>query len=75
MRPNKKDAFVFVHTELLRVRDLWHLEAEKQIARVGRELARSTAETDQKTTTNHLFQRLSWTLQKGNVAVLQTSLS
>ena len=48
----------------------WHPEAEKQIARVGRELARSTAGTDQKTTTNHLFQRLSLTLQKGNAALI-----
>ena len=48
----------------------WHPEAEKQIARVGRELARSTAGTDQKTSTNHLFQRLSLTLQKGNAALL-----
>ena len=48
----------------------WHAEAVKQIARIGRELARSTAGTDQKTSTNHLFQRLSLTLQKGNAAII-----
>jgi len=48
----------------------WHPEAEKQIARIGRELARSTAGTDQKTTSNHLFQRLSLALQKGNAALI-----
>ena len=48
----------------------WRPEAEKQIARIGRELARSTAGADQKTSTNHLFQRLSSTLQKGNAALI-----
>ena len=48
----------------------WHSEAEKQIKRLGRELARSTSGTDQKTSTNHLFQRLSLTLQKGNAALI-----
>ena len=48
----------------------WHSEAEKQIERIGRELARSTSGTDQKTSTNHLFQRLSLTLQKGNAALI-----
>ena len=39
----------------------WPPETEKQIARIGRELARSTAGTDLKTSSNHLFhfQRLS----------------
>ena len=40
--------------------------AEKQIARAVRELARSTVETS----TNHLCQRLSLTLQKGNAALI-----
>ena len=48
----------------------WHSEAEKQIERIGRELARSNSGTDQKTSTNHLFQRLSLTLQKGNAALI-----
>ena len=48
----------------------WHVEAEKQIQRIGRELSRSTAGSDQKTSTNHLFQRLSLTLQKGNSALI-----
>ena len=48
----------------------WHKEAEKQVARIGRELARSTAGADQKTSINHLFQRLSLTLQKGNAALI-----
>ena len=48
----------------------WHCEAEKQIERIGRELARSTSGADQKTSTNHLFQRLSLTLQKGNAALI-----
>ena len=48
----------------------WHAEAEKHIARLGRELARSTSGTDYKTSTNHLFQRLSLTLQKGNAALI-----
>ena len=48
----------------------WHPVAERQIARIGRELARSTAGTDQKTSTNHLFQRLSLSLQKGNAALI-----
>ena len=48
----------------------WHAEAEKHIARLGRELARSTSGADQKTSTNHLFQRLSLTLQKGNAALI-----
>ena len=48
----------------------WHIEAEKQISRLGRELSRSTAGVDQKTSTNHLFQRLSLALQKGNAALI-----
>ena len=48
----------------------WHVEAEKQIERIGRELARSTSGADQKTSTNHLFQRLSLTLQKANAALI-----
>ena len=48
----------------------WHPEAEKQISRIGRELARSTFGSDQKTASNHLFQRLSLALQKGNAALL-----
>ena len=48
----------------------WHPEAEKQIERIGRELARSTSGSDQKTATNHLFQRLSLTLQKGNASLI-----
>ena len=48
----------------------WHPEAEKQISRIGRELARSSLGTDQKTASNHLFQRLSLSLQKGNAALL-----
>ena len=48
----------------------WHPEAEKQIARIGRELARSTIGADQKTSLNHLFQRLSLALQKGNAALI-----
>ena len=48
----------------------WHNEAEKQIERIGRELARSTSGSDQKTSTNHLFQRLSLILQRGNAALI-----
>ena len=48
----------------------WHPTAEKQMARIGRELSRSMAGTDQKTSTNHLFQRLSLTLQKGSAALI-----
>ena len=48
----------------------WHSEAEKQIERIGRELSRSNSGSDQKTSTNHLFQRLSLTLQKGNAALI-----
>ena len=48
----------------------WHAEAERQIERIGRELSRSSSGSDQKTTTNHLFQRLSLTLQKGNSALI-----
>ena len=48
----------------------WHPEAEKQIARISRNLTRSSAGSDQKTCTNHLFQRLSLALQKGNAALL-----
>ena len=47
----------------------WHPEAEKQVARVGNKLARTRAGINQKTTTNHLFQRLTGTLQKGNAAL------
>ena len=36
---------------------------------IGRELSRSTSGADQKTSINHLFQRLSLTLQKGNTAL------
>ena len=35
----------------------WHPEAEKRIERIGRELTHSTSSSDQKTSTNHLFQR------------------
>ena len=45
------------------------LNRDYTVARLGRELARSTSGTDQKTSTNHLFQRLSLNLQKGNAAL------
>ena len=48
----------------------WHIEAEKQIERIGRELARSTSGSDQKMSSNHLFQRPSLKLQKGNATLI-----
>ncbi len=44
----------------------WHPDAENYIARISRDLACSSAGSDQKTRTDHLFQRLSLALQKGN---------
>lgn len=53
----------------------WHIEAEKQIERIGRELARSTSGSDQKMSTNHLFQRPSLTLTSTSNAALILSRS
>ena len=56
------------------INDIQGNSSIQQISRIGRELARSSSGTDQKTASNHLFQRLSLALQKGN-AVLFLSRS
>ena len=48
----------------------WHPLAERQIARLGRELARSPANASQDSTSKHLFQRLALSIQKGNAALI-----
>ena len=48
----------------------WHPIAERQISRLGRELARSPANVSQDSASKHLFQRLSLSIQKGNAALI-----
>ena len=47
-----------------------HPIAERQISRLGRELARSPANVSQDSASKHLFQRLSLSIQKGNAALI-----
>ena len=48
----------------------WHPVASRHISRLGRELARSPANSSQESTTKHLFQRLALSIQKGNAALI-----
>ena len=48
----------------------WHPLAERQISRLGRELARSPANASQEVSSKHLFQRLALSIQKGNAALI-----
>ena len=48
----------------------WHPLAERQISRLGRELARSPANVSQDIASKHLFQRLALSIQKGNAALI-----
>ncbi len=48
----------------------WHPIAERQISRLGRELARSPANASQESASKHLFQRLALSIQKGNAALI-----
>ena len=46
----------------------WHAEAVVELRRIARALARETGK-DEKTTTHHLFQRLSVSLARGNASL------
>ena len=48
----------------------WHPIAERQISRLGRELAHLPANVSQDSASKHLFQRLSLSIQKGNAALI-----
>ena len=48
----------------------WHPLAERQISRLGRELARSPANASQDSACEHLFQRLALSIQKGNTSII-----
>ena len=48
----------------------WHPVAERQISRLGRELARSPANASQDSACKHLFQRLALSIQKGNASLI-----
>ena len=48
----------------------WHPVAVRHISRLGRELARSPANSSQESASKHLFQRLALSIQKGNAALI-----